>query len=277
MANIRIVYNNVADSAATITANSNSGTLVAANLLTDLKSQVHRSTNTSVTYNISWNSAQTVGCVAMPCTNLSSTATIAVRLYSDAQASSLVYNSGTLPAVPGYNIDPKAWPTGINVNTFVYGGSVKTVVWITSKPDNIRSAVIDISDPANPLGYVDSARLVVGDYWSPTFNIQNGAQFEFVDNSEATRRDSGDLVVDRSFTFDKFNFDFSLLPDTDKSELLKIIRSIGVHKNIFISLFPDSDYAKMEQDSMIYGKRSNSSIQYQLFGYYAHSMELTGW
>lgn len=277
MSNMRIVYRNIADTATTLTANSTSGSLVASNLLTDLKTQVHRSTNTSVTYNLKWSSAQKVGCVAIPCTSVTSTATVAVRLYSDEQATQLVYSSGTLPATPGYNIDPKQWPQGLSANTFAYGGSTKIAVWITSQPSNVRAVVIDVTDSANPLGYIDSARLVVGEYWSPQFNIQNGASFDFVDNSENTRRDSGDLVTDRKFVHDMFSFDFSLLPESDKSQLLQIIRSTGTHKNIFVSLLPDDASAKTAQDSSIYGKRSNSSIQYQLYSFYAHSMEITGW
>jgi len=277
MSNMRIVYRNIADTATTLTANSTSGSLVASNLLTDLKTQVHRSTNTSVTYNLKWSSAQKVGCVAIPCTSVTSTATVAVRLYSDEQATQLVYSSGTLPATPGYNIDPKQWPQGLSANTFAYGGSTKIAVWITSQPSNVRAVVIDVTDSANPLGYIDSARLVIGEYWSPQFNIQNGASFEFVDNSENTRRDSGDLVTDRKFMHDMFSFDFSLLPESDKSQLLQIIRSTGTHKNIFVSLLPEDVSAKTAQDSSIYGKRSNSSIQYQLYSFYAHSMEITGW
>lgn len=277
MSNMRIVYRNIADTATTLTASNTSGGLAASNLLTDLKTQVHRSTNTSVTYNLTWSSAQKVGCVAIPCTNVTSTATVSVRLYSDEQATQLVYNSGTVTAVPGYNLDPKQWPQGLNANTFAYGGSTKITVWITSQPSNIRAVVVDITDSGNPLGYIDSARLVVGEYWSPRFNIQNGADFQFVDNSEITRRDSGDLVTNRKFVHDTFSFNFSLLPETDKSQLLQIIRSIGTYKNIFVSLLPEDASAKTAQDSSIYGKRSNSSIQYQLYSFYAHSMDITGW
>ena len=277
MSNMRIVYRNIADTATALTASNTSGSLVASNLLTDLKTQVHRSTTTAVTYTLTWNSAQKVGCVAIPCTNVTSTATVSVRLYSDEQATQLVYSSGTVTAVPGYNLDPKQWPQGLNANTFAYGGSTKITVWIPNQPSNIRAVLVDISDSSNPVGYIDSARLVVGEYWSPQFNIQNGADFQFVDNSEITRRDSGDLVTNRKFVHDTFSFNFSLLPEVDKSRLLQIIRSIGTYKNIFVSLLPEDASAKTAQDSSIYGKRSNSSIQYQLYSFYAHSMEITGW
>lgn len=277
MPNIRIVYDNIADTTSSLTASTTSGTLVANNLQTDLKVQVHRSTGTSVSYTAKWSGNQTVGCVALPCTNLTANATMRVRLYSDTNATVLVSDSGTNTAVPGFNLDPKLWPTARNANSFAYGGGVKAVAWFTNQPTNVRAVVIDLVDSANPAGYIDSSRLVIGAYWSPTYNIQNGIQFDITDNSLTSRRDSGDLVADRSFSYDTFTFDFSILPDSDKNQLIKILRNVGVYKNIFVSLLPGDTSTITEHESSIYGKRSNSSITYQLYGYYAHQMQLTGW
>jgi hypothetical protein len=278
MSNMRIVYDNVANATSQLTASTTSGTLVAANLLTELKGQVHRSTGTSVTYTARWNSNQRVGCVALPCTNLTAAATMRVRLFSDTNATALVADSGTTIAVPGFNLDPKLWPTARNANSFAFGGGVKAVRWFTTRPANIRAVVIDLVDTANPAGYIDSSRLVVGDYWSPTYNIQNGVQLEVFDNSQTSRRDSGDLITDRSFVYDNLTFDFSLLTDSDKNALLRIIRNVGTHDNIFVSLFPEDPLTTTQHDSSIYGKRNSSSaVTYQLFSYYAHQMQLTGW
>jgi hypothetical protein len=275
---MRIVYDNVANATSQLTASTTSGTLVAANLLTELKGQVHRSTGTSVTYTARWNSDQRVGCVALPCTNLTAAATMRVRLFSDTNATALVADSGTVTAVPGFNLDPKLWPTARNANSFAFGGGVKAVQWFTSQPTNIRAVVIDLADTNNPAGYIDCSRLVVGDYWSPTYNIQNGVQLEIADNSQTSRRDSGDLITDRSFVYDNLTFDFSLLTDSDKNNLTRIFRNVGTHDNIFVSLFPTDSLAATTHDSSIYGKRSASSaVTYQLYSYYAHQMQLTGW
>jgi hypothetical protein len=278
MSNMRIVYDNVANATSQLTASTTSGTLVAANLLTELKGQVHRSTGTSVTYTARWAADQRVGCVALPCTNLTATATMRVRLFSDTNATALVADSGTVTAVPGFNLDPKLWPTARNANSFAFGGGVKAVQWFTSQPTNIRAVIIDLVDTSNPAGYIDCSRLVIGDYWSPTYNIQNGVQLEIADNSQTSRRDSGDLITDRSFVYDNLTFDFSLLTDFDKNNLTRIIRNVGTHDNIFVSLFPADPSQTTNHDSSIYGKRStNSAVTYQLYSYYAHQMQLTGW
>lgn len=274
---MRIVYDNIADTATSITASTTSGTLVATNMLTDLKSQVHRSTGTSVKYTLTWATNQTVGCVVLPCTNLTATATMRVRLYTDTAATVLISDTGVNLAVPGYNLDPKLWPTARNANSFAYGGGVKAVVWFSEQLTNIRAVIVDLADYSNPAGYIDCSRLVVGSYWSPTHNIQNGVQFDITDNSQTSRRDSGDVISDRSFMYDTLTFDFSLLPTEDKNTLVKILRNVGVYKNIFVSLLPDDSSDITEHESSIYGTRSNSSITYQLYGYYAHQMQLTSW
>lgn len=277
MANMRIVYNNIADSATSVTASTTSGSLPASNLLTELKGQVHRSTGTSVTYTCTWSANQTVGAVILPCTNLTATATIRVRLYSDTAATTLVSDGGTVTAVPGYNLDSKIWPTSRDVNSFAYGGGVKAAQWFTSKPTNIRAVKIDLVDTSNPAGYIDCSRLVIGDYWSPTYNVQNGIQFDIIDNSEVSRRDSGDTIVNRSFMYDSLKFDFSLLTDVDKANLTKIIRNVGIHENFFVSLLPGDASVKTEHDSMIYGKRTNATIISPLYTFYQHSVEMIGW
>jgi hypothetical protein len=278
MANMRIVYNNIANKTSELLASTTSGTLTAANLLTELKGQVHRSTGTSVTYTARWTSDQKVGCVALPCTNLTATATMRVRLYTNTAATTLSSDTGTTTAVPGFNLDPNLWPTARNANSFAFGGGVKAVRWFTAQPANIRAIIIDIVDTANPAGYIDCSRLVVGEYWSPTYNIQNGVQLEIVDNSQTSRRDSGDLITDRSFVYDNLSFDFSLLTDTDKNTLTRIFRNVGTHDNIFVSLFPADASSVTQHDSAIYGKRiSSSAVTYQLYSYYAHQMQLTGW
>jgi hypothetical protein len=278
MSNMRIVYDNVANATSQLTASTTSGTLVAANLLTELKGQVHRSTGTSVTYTARWTTNQRVGCVALPCTNLTATATMRVRLFSDTDATALVADSGTVTAVPGFNLDPKLWPAARNANSFAFGGGVKAVQWFTAQPANIRAVIIDLVDTNNSAGYIDCSRLVVGEYWSPTYNIQNGVQLELVDNSQTSRRDSGDLITDRSFVYDTLTFDISLLTDADKNTLTRIFRNVGTHDNIFVSLFPGDASQTTDHDSSIYGKRSSSSaITYQLYSYYAHQMQLTGW
>lgn len=88
--NLRIISDNAIHRAALFTADTTSGTLVVANLLTDIKSEVHRATQKSVVYKARWNVAELIGGIFLPYCNLSDTATIRVRLTSEAAATNML-------------------------------------------------------------------------------------------------------------------------------------------------------------------------------------------
>ncbi|OHE77797.1 MAG: hypothetical protein A3F67_08135 [Verrucomicrobia bacterium RIFCSPHIGHO2_12_FULL_41_10] len=270
---MRIVYNNALDRSTTLTASTTSGTLIAANMKTESKSEVHRSTGTSVTYTATWPSSETIGAVILPCTNLSATATIRVRVYDVTPL--LVYDSGVVNAASGINFDLQG--ATHTVNDFAYGAISKTAVWITSKPATIRSCTIDLVDTNNTAGFIDCSRIVIGNYWQTTYSVENGIQLLSLDDSIVTRTNGGESVTDIGFIYDKLSFNFALLPAADKSELAKITRNVGTNKNFFMSLLPGEVTSSEEQDFMIYGKRTNSAIAHRVYGYYGHSMEITSW
>lgn len=273
MSNLRILYNNIFDNASAVVASTTaSGSLSVDNLNTEIKSHVHRSTGTSVSFTIDWTTDQAINCVVIPCCNLSGTATIRVRLYNS--ISSLLYDSTVITAVPGFNLDL----TGIthDANVFAYGFISKTAVW-TSLQTTVRSCVIDIVDTSNSAGYIDTSRICIGKYWTPTYNMENGIQLQSIDNSIISRTNAGELVSDNGFIFDKVNFNFALLPETDRTEIAKIIRKVGTSNNFLLSMLPEYATSTAEHDFMIYGKRSNSALVYKVFDFYNHSMEVTSW
>lgn len=273
MPNLRIIYDNRAD-AATVTASTTSGTLVAANMQTDYKGQCHRSTGTSVSYTLTWASDQTVRGVALPCTNLTSTATWRIRLYNSSDV--VIADSTAITAVTGLNLNLNSWTTR-NVNSFFYGGASKSTYWFASSYTTVRKCVIDLVDTSNPAGYIDCSRVVVGDYWSPQYNVDKGMTIDVVDNSAVERRDSGDFAVDRKFLNDTISFSFGLMTDSDRNELLKIIKLAGITKNILVSVLPGNSSQKAEQDFTLYGKRNNSGFTYLVESFYSHQMTLESW
>lgn len=274
MPNLRIIHNNAADRA-TVAASTTAGSLVAANMQSDIKGKVHRSTGLSVSYTLTWANAETIGGIALPCTNLSSAATIRVQLYSDTAGNTQIADSGTISA--GASV-PELWDQTqpINANTFAFGGYSKTAVWFSTQYTTARRCVITLTDTsANTAGYIDCSRLVIGKYWEPTYNAENGINLQITDTSQTSRSEAGDLLVDRNTVYESLSFNFTLLPEADRAQLNKIIKYAGASKNILVCLFPGD--ANTQQDYMVYGKRSNSSIVYRLFSFYDHSMEITGW
>jgi hypothetical protein len=273
MANLRILYNDIVANTSALTANNTAIGLGAVNMKSEVKSEIHRSTGTSVSYTLAWATNQSINTVVLPCTNLSGTSTVRVRLYD--AASALLYDSTTVPAVPGFNLDISS--VTHNANLFAYGYMSKTAIWIPTIYNTVRSCIIDLVDTSNITGYIDCSKILAGVYWESSNNVENGIQIQSIDGSNISRTNAGELVYDAGFTYDKISFNFALLSENDRTELLKIIRRIGITKNIFISVFPEYTVSTVEQDYMLYGKRSNAALTYKIFGFYNHSMEITSW
>ena len=274
MSNIRILYNNIADLAVVSAATAISSEMGASNLLTESKTSIFRSSNLSPTITYDWSTnVQSINCIILPCTNLTQTSTIRIKLYDTLL--SVIYDSGIIPAVRSNSIYRGGLP--YNVNLFSFGFFSKTAIWLPSTISNVSKMDIILSDPSHSFGYIDCSRVLAGVYWEPSYNIENGIQLNITDESTTTRTNAGNLVSDRGFIYDRISFNYSLLTEEDKRILGTIIRNVGINKNFFVSLFPNASSIDEEHDFMIYGKRSNSSLTYKIFGFYNHSMDIVSW
>ena len=276
MPNLRLIHDNAADRATSLAASTTAGALVAAYMQNDFKGQAHRSTGTSVSYTLTWTAGETVGGVALPATNLSASATIRVRLYSDTGGSTLIADSGTVYACPGLNLGLWNWALPLNGNAFAYGGASKSAVWFSSHYF-ARRCVIDLVDTGNPAGYIDNARLVVGAYWEPAYNASYGAQTSVVDRSTNSRNDAGDNLADRSTQHDTLALSLDFLGETDRARLMQIMRNAGTARNVFVSLLPASASPVAEQDAMIYGKRANAAMSFDHYAVFSNKIDIEGW
>jgi hypothetical protein len=264
MANLRVVYNNSADRA-TLSATAGVGTLVAANLLTDIKSEVWRTAGTSATITLTWTNAELVGCVALPFCNLTSTATIRVRGYTNAADASPVVDTGTKLACP---VGTGVVPAG--VNSYAYAGASYATAWLAQT--SVKKIVIDLVDTANT--YIEAARVVAGAYWTPVNNAEYGVQLTMVDTSRHERSDAGDLRTERGYMNKKINLDLSVMPAEDRNVIWSIARN-GMSKPMFLSLTPEISDATEEQTYTLYGKLTQqSNIRYQFANQFNTSIEL---
>lgn len=275
MPNLRIIYDNVANSS-TLSASSTAGGLAASNMLTEVKAVVHRSTGTSVTYTMTWTTAQTIGAVALPATNLTSTATVRVQLYSDTAGATQVADSGTVQACPSSQLGLHGWGANLDANAFAFGGSSKVAVWFASQVSSVRRCVITLSDASNPAGYIDCARIVAGPYWESERNPSYGAQAGIQDMSRTTRTEAGDSLVARGAQYQTMSLNLADLTETSRAAFTKIVRSAGSYKNLFFSLLPGSG-STAEQDHMIYGKRANGGFTFDYFNGFSTRVEIEGW
>lgn len=272
MANLRVVYDNAADRA-TIAASSTAGSLVAANLQTDYKSDVWRSTGLTATLTITFPTAELIGMVALAFCSLSSAATFRVRGYAlTADVTPLVDTTGY--AAQASDFTSFYWGTEpLGVNAYSYGGGAYGVLWLPSV-NACQKVVIDITD-SNPLGYIEASRLVCGTYWSPTNNAEAGAEVGVVDTSKHERTDAGDLRTDRGTIHKTLSFELAYLTQQDRNSLWNILRGNGMFKPLFISLLPtDADYVG-EQVYQIYGKIGRPSrLRYQHTHRFSTTLEI---
>lgn len=277
MPNLRVIHQNLADSA-TIGADSTAGNYAASNMQTDLKSQFHRSLGTTVTYTLTWATNQTISAVVLPCTNLTATATIAVKLQSSSDNITFTDIPGATQAATtaagSTQIAQFGTATG---NLFAYGAVTKTAHWFDQIFTNVRRVIITLVDTSNPAGFIDCSRVICGHYWSPTYNAdRSGLVLSVSDTSSTSRNDAGDLISEQGFVYDQLQLNLGVLTDSDRDTLLGITRRRGVSQNILISVFPDNRTAT-ELAYLVYGKRSNSSINYIIPGLSSTSIEITGW
>jgi hypothetical protein len=273
MSNLRIIYNNAADRA-TLSADSEAGSLVVENLTTIIKSEVWRSASTAGQITATWTGAETINCVALPYTNFTNDATMRVRGYTNVADASPAFDTTALDCCPYSAAGVFGWDINApGVANFGYGGAVYAVLWFIGGA--VKKLIIDLADSGNAAGYIEAGRLVVGDYWEPDYNADYGLQLGYKDASEHKRNDAGDLMTDIRPRSKTLTFGLSQASPADRAKLMRILRGNGKPGPLYISIFPGDDDAELEQDYQIYGKLSDmSAITLAQFESYANSLTI---
>jgi hypothetical protein len=277
MANLRLIYNNVADKA-TITASSTASGFATTNMQNTQKTSVHRSTSTStVTYTLKWASAQSINSIALPTTNLLAGDKIDVVLYAvdTTDVAGPVAQLINKNACSGRAMVLQDGSTTSTYKDFGLGGDTKTSLWFT-KAYSIQAMQITLTR-ATIAQQIDCARIVCGQYWEPTRQISRGIDLGTQDQSDITTTRSGNTYVDRKTISDTLNFSIEYMSDQDRKTLLQIMRTWGNNGLIYYCLFPDNDNTEYTQAYSIYGRLQNTTLQYQYFGFYSSSIQLISW
>lgn len=272
MANLRIIYNNIADFA-TITASSTASGYSTDNLKNTQKTSVHRSIGNTVAYTLNWSTPQQLNAFALPATNLTNGATIRVQGYTGQTEDTLVFDTGApLQACKGREISIYGKTSQPSYIDFGFGGATKTSVWL-SQTVTVSRIVISLTN-SYP---IDCARLVVGKYWESSRQVSRGIDLGFQDSSEITTTRSGNTYEDRKPIQETLNFDLEYINDADRQQVQKVMRSWGSSGLLYVCLFPDNTNPEITQTYSIYGRNTTNSIQYQFYKLYGTSMSLVSW
>ena len=274
--NLRIIYDNVADSA-TITADTTSGNYGVANLKNDLKGLVHRSTQTSVAYTLQWSSNQQINGVVLPYTNLTKSATVTLDFFALAADTQAAHTYTT--TVKQYDtVSPLLDIAVGGSSTYSYGGGRCVSVWSDDWSQALvtcQKLVVTVTDTTNPAGYLEVSRIIVGKYWSPIYNTKFGIQVTHADQSEQTRTEAGNLVTTNKPVFKTMNFELEWLPPADRKTFIDMVKTIGTKRPVFVSVFPENSDPYVENEYEVYGKFTASpTITYSMFTVYNTSVSL---
>jgi hypothetical protein len=256
---LKIATNNAAQRVATLIGNDYPAYPVS-NMLVDVKSLVHRSTPLILSNTISatWTTPETVGVVCLPFCNLTPTATIRVQVYSDTAGTTLAYDSGAgVLACPAPSVVLPGFTAAQAAQAYAFGGGAYARHWFT--PVTCGKLVITLSDGLNLQGYVETSRLFVANWWSPSYNADVGATLTFDSASSQVRSDGGDLYTNIGPRMRKLAMKLTNLPGTDRANLAAIMRASGLDSPLLVSLFPGDTDTALERDYTIYGKLSSLS------------------
>lgn len=273
MPNLRILYNNIADTATIVASNTAAGFSVE-NLKNTQKTSVHRSTSSNLTYTLTWSTSQNFNCLALPATNLTSGSTIKLELYAEISDTSPIYQTVPLQACKDRQIvllNSSSAPSYID---FGFGGDTKTSVWL-SRAYSIKKLVITLV--GSNTTFIDCARIVCGTYWESSRQVSNGITLGYEDTSSVISTRSGNTYVDRKPIVQNIQFNLSYIGDGDRLELQKLMRVWGSSGLMYVCVFPDNNNPEITQAYSIYGRSQSNSLQYQLYSLYNTDITINSW
>lgn len=265
--NLRIIADNWSD-LATLSA-SPALALPASNLQTQARGQIMRTTGLATQQILGdFDQARICSAIALVRHNLTSAATWRLELFAGAgQTGGTVYDSGTLTALPGYGWGEFRW--GVDAwggSIFLGWGQAFSNLWFAPVP--ALSFRLTISDPANPVGYLQASRLVLGAYFEPLRNLSYGVDVSWQENSRQTRTDGGSLRTDGRVAYRRWQLSLDFLRPDERAVVLDVFRRIGLRADLFISCYPEQggaqerDHAGLVKLTRMPGMRRSSLEMY---------------
>lgn len=258
---LRILYNNVVDDCASISAFTEaSASLAVENLLTEYKSEVWRANGkASESVTLTWDTVQTFNMAAFIWNNFSSAATMQFEVFTETTDIVPAANFTLIPCCSYNPLGTWSWGmTPLGVNAFSYGGNKYARIFFETVQG--RKARVTVRDPLNTSSYVEAGRLVLGTYWSPELNPSWGAGVDWDFGTKHRRTDAGDLRTElrpQHRTL-KLQFDW-IKTEEDRLRFWEILSGNGMARPVYINLFPEDEYPAKEQSHQVYGKLSNNS------------------
>ncbi len=259
----------------TLTASLSAGSWQAAfplsNLAVAALALKSRSTNAlaaSTKFDINLGAATKLRVVALVGHNLSIAATIRVRLSTVADFASNVYDSGTINAYPNYYDDTSLdWgqpvltnnkPSTADAIAMRYPLFFTTPAMVTA-----QYARVEITDTANPAGYVEISRCFVAPGLEPSLNMKYGANWGLDGRTKSDESLNGTSYFNRIEARRSVNFTLgSITPEAGMGQHLEAQRFLDQDKELFFVADPAATCISMRLQSFMGRLRLLAGYEY---------------
>ena len=235
MANLRILFRNLVDTA-TVTASPALASGNPESYLQDARrKKTARSTSTaSQDLKFSWASAQRVNMIAHRYHNLTAAAQIAAPTYSDSAFTTSIAANAAANCF-GY--------TGLDTNDILTETDfriLKNSARYLTLATNVQSMKSVITDASNPDGYFDVSRVFIGEALTFTYNPPwGGVPLSFEDMSENIDMADGSIVTNKGEKRRRIDLNLEWVAEAQLPALLAGLRLVGKDRDIWVSCFPE--------------------------------------
>lgn len=188
--------------------------------------------------------------------NMPTGTNINFKLYSDpGQLGTVLYDSGTLTLTTDEaGGDPLVWGAYAwgsfswgqdNISSDEFKVPSNWVHWLPTIINSCRSFKLSIEVTNRE---IEIGRLIIGNYIEPTYNFSLGHTLAWKEDTKQYRTDGGTLRSDISIPVRELNFDLNTINESDRSSLQYSMRYVGLRRDFYISLFPDSTNINKKTD-----------------------------
>ena len=249
MANLRIAYQNHADTA-TLTADPVAEALMPVTYLqNDSRSHVWRSTSLAdQTIYFEWGGeSKTLSGCRLDGHNLITNDTLQLVLYPNVDFTGTpLYNPGAVDVYEDNIFDGPQWDSAFSSLFFASTAGVK-------------SGKLVLHSPSNPAGYMQAARLFLGAYTEASYNPKQGMTTGWAGNSGQVRRDGGSFGVKTRAKWRQLAFDMFLMTEAERATWMEIGGYVMNEKTVWVSVFP-GETGTQRRDHDIMGKFEKSPL-----------------
>lgn len=220
----------------------------------------------------SWPAAQRINMVALGFHNFTTAAQWRIQLYSDAAWTTQVLDNAAANLFGHTGISSIS---NVDDPEFrIYRNAAR--YWAVQT--NVQSAKITFTDAANPAGYFDFARLMIGEYFELSRQFPFGGMqiYEAADTGQSGAG-SGSVVSDKraNYLMGELSHD-ALVISTDFEAIEALHNSCGLDRDFFLSLHPADGTALELRKQGFFKFQKPSPADRHLPFEFRHSMSLRG-